>query len=90
MPGGIDMTVVLAYTVGLVVLYLLCRLLLAPARLLLRVLSALGLGALAILLLNWLGGHFGFHLALNVLSASAVGFLGLPGILLLLGLRGLL
>jgi inhibitor of the pro-sigma K processing machinery len=89
MPGGIDLTVVLAYTVGLVVLYLLFRLLWLPAKLLLRGVYSVAAGTLAILVINVLGSHFGVHIPINPLSVLSAGFLGLPGIGLIVALRSL-
>lgn len=41
------------------------------------------IGAVVIVVINIIGGIFGFHIALNVFSALIVGMLGIPGILLL-------
>jgi inhibitor of the pro-sigma K processing machinery len=45
------------------------------------------LGALALLLANWIGGMFGFHIAFNVYTAFIVGTLGIPGFVLLVILK---
>lgn len=89
MPGDVDFSVVLAYTVGLIALYLLFRLLWVPAKLVFRCGYALLVGLAVIAGLNLIGRHLAFHLPLNILSAFTVGFLGIPGIVLLIALRGL-
>jgi len=43
-----------------------------------------------LLLLNFVGGYFGLHIALNPVTALVVGFLGVPGVVLLLVLRYIL
>ena len=83
----LDYGVILAYIVGILLLFILGRLLVVPLKVLLKLaLNALA-GAVAILLLNWAGSLFGFHVALNIYSAFIVGTLGIPGLILLLILR---
>ncbi|MDP2871251.1 MAG: pro-sigmaK processing inhibitor BofA family protein [Bacillota bacterium] len=89
MPGGIDLSVVLAYTVGLIVLYLLFRLMWVPAKLLMRALYAVCAGTLAILVFNVFGRYFSLYIPVNPLSVLSAGFLGLPGICLILALKSL-
>lgn len=91
MPAeGVDLTMVLAYTVGLIVVYLLFRLLWLPAKFLLRATTAVIVGAVSIGLLNLLGPYVGLHVPFNALSVLGAGFLGLPGIALVIALNGLL
>ena len=42
------------------------------------------IGALAIFLLNAVGGHWGFHLPINPVTAFITGVLGVPGIVCLI------
>lgn len=42
------------------------------------------IGAVILFFFNFLGGIFGLHLALTAFNALIAGFLGLPGIILLL------
>ena len=48
------------------------------------------LGALVLVVINFFGGMVGFSIALNPFTAMAVGFLGLPGVGLLVALNLLL
>ena len=89
MPGGVDLSVVLAYTVGLIILYLLFRLLWAPAKLALRGIYAMGIGLGAIVCINLVGRYVAVNLPLNPLSMLTVGFLGLPGVILVLAVARL-
>ncbi|MBQ9941783.1 MAG: pro-sigmaK processing inhibitor BofA family protein [Christensenellaceae bacterium] len=76
---------VLGFALGLVLLYLAGKLLLAaPFRMLLRFIASSVLGGAALVLLSSLGGLFGVKLALTPLNAVVVGGLGIPGVLLLL------
>ncbi len=80
---AVDLGVVLAYAVGIVLLIIFGRLLLAPLKVVLKLVLNSLLGAVAILLVNWVGGFIGFHMALNIYTAFIVGTLGIPGFLLL-------
>ena len=61
----------------------------APA-VLWRLLAGGVLGALVLVVINFFGGMVGFSIALNPFTAMAVGFLGLPGVGLLVALNLLL
>ena len=81
---------ILAFAAGILILYVLCKLLSAPLRLLgTLVINAL-VGALVLLLVNWIGGLFGLSIAINPLNALITGVLGAPGVILLLVLQWIL
>ncbi len=83
----VDYGVILAYMVGIVLLFILGRLLIVPLKVLFKlILNALA-GAIAILVANFIGGLLGFHIALNIYSAFIVGILGIPGFILLILLK---
>lgn len=72
--------IVLAVVVGL-------KLLAKPIRFLLKLLINTVLGFVLLWLINFFGGSFGIELQLTLLNALIVGFLGIPGVLLLLALH---
>ena len=47
------------------------------------------LGAAALILINLVGAALEFHLAFNIVSVFVAGFLGVPGIVLLVVLKGM-
>ena len=65
-------------------------LLLVPMRFMWRLVAGGVMGALALGLVNLLGGLVGFSVEINPFTAMAVGFLGLPGAALVVALRLLL
>ena len=65
-------------------------LLLVPMRFLWRLVAGGVLGALALWLVNAFGGLMGLHVEVNPFTALAVGFLGLPGAVLVILLNLLL
>jgi inhibitor of the pro-sigma K processing machinery len=83
----IDYGVILAYIAGIILLFLLGRLLTVPIKVVLKLFGNSLLGAVAILAANFIGGAFGFHIAFNIYTSFIVGTLGVPGFLLLVILK---
>lgn len=79
-----------SFAVGLALICLTGYLLLVPMKLLWRLLAGGVLGALALMLVNLVGALFGFSVSVNPFTAMAVGFLGLPGAVLVVILQLLL
>lgn len=79
----------LTYALGLIILVMLLRVLYLPLRFLLKILYQLVAGGIALWLLNLAGGLIGYQLALNPLTALTVGYLGVPGVALLVILQQL-
>lgn len=83
----INYGVILAYVVGIFLLFILGRLLLTPLKVVVKLVCNSLLGAVAIILVNVIGGLIGFHIALNIYTAFIVGTLGVPGFVLLVILK---
>lgn len=79
-----------SFAVGLTLICLTSYLLLAPMKFLWRVLAGGILGALALILFNLIARPLGFSISVNPFTAMAVGFLGLPGAILVILLQLLL
>lgn len=86
----IDLNLILALVFGLVVLYLLARLMAYPFRWVLKAAGKAIIGGAALIVFNLLGGFAGLSLGVNIFTAAAVGFLGLPGIITLLVMKNIL
>lgn len=78
---------ILSFAVGLALLCLISYLLLVPMKFVWRLLAGGVMGALALLVINLLGGLVGFSVEINPFTAMAVGFLGLPGAGLVVALQ---
>jgi len=76
-----------SFAVGLALVCLTGYLLLVPMKFLWRLLAGGVLGALALLLVNLAGALLGFSVNINPFTAMAVGFLGLPGAVLVIVLQ---
>ena len=81
------MEVIVTILVCIFGLLLLRRIMTAPIRLIWKLALNLVCGFAALILLNVLGGFLGIALGINLLSAMVIGFLGLPGLGLLLIFR---
>ncbi|MGI6777164.1 MAG: pro-sigmaK processing inhibitor BofA family protein [Acetivibrionales bacterium] len=84
---GTDYTTIIAYIAGIIFLYILGRLFLIPMKVILKLIYNALIGGIVLIVINAVGGIFGFHLAVNIFSSLIVGMLGVPGILLLIALK---
>ena len=76
-----------SFAVGMALICLTGYLLLVPMRFLWRLLAGGVLGALALGVVNLLGALLGFQVSVNPFTAMAVGFMGLPGAVLVIVLQ---
>ena len=74
---------VLTYFSGICIIFVLCRIFIVPLKFFGKLLLNSILGALLILLINFIGGHFNFHIGLNFFTIIFVSLLGVPGTVLL-------
>lgn len=78
---------IIAYILGITLLYTMGRLLLTPMKFIVKLIYNAILGGIVILIINLITGLIGFTIALNVVSALIVGTLGIPGIGLVIVLK---
>ena len=86
----IHWTLVLCFAVGLLLLCLVGYLLLVPMKFMWRLVAGGVLGALVLAVVNAVGAFAGFSVEINPFTAMAVGFLGLPGAVLVVALSALM
>lgn len=84
MGTGLELNIIFAYGIGLILLYVLGWLLVVPLKLLLKLVINGFIGGIALILFNLLGGVFHLNLAISPLNALITGFLGIPGLIVLL------
>ncbi|MFY9214774.1 MAG: pro-sigmaK processing inhibitor BofA family protein [Tissierellaceae bacterium] len=84
------MSNIMAYIIGLVILYIVGMILVIPIRILTKLLINGLIGGLVLFLFNLFGGLVGLSIVINPLNAIIVGILGVPGVVLLLILQALL
>lgn len=86
----LDYAAILAYAFGLLLLYVVGRVLIMPLKIVIKLVYNGLIGGVVLLLINFIGGHVGLHIALNPVTALVVGFLGVPGVVMLLILQYIL
>jgi inhibitor of the pro-sigma K processing machinery len=86
-PLELSYEIVLAYLVGIIFLFFIGRLFLVPLKIILKLIYNCLLGAILLMAVNFIGRTIGFSIPLNIFSAALVGFLGIPGMLLLVALK---
>jgi inhibitor of the pro-sigma K processing machinery len=81
---NIDLSLIGTYAVGIITLIIVAKLILAPFKLLLTLIWNALLGGALLWGVNYIGAYVGFTLAINWISALIAGFLGIPGVILLI------
>ncbi len=81
---------VLAFGAGLIVLWLVFKILSLPIRILFRLLINAVVGAVILIIFNFLGDFVGLSIVINPVTAVVAGLLGVPGVILLIILQAIL
>ena len=81
---GLTVPTLLAFLLGLVLLYIVGMLLVIPIKILVKLILNGVLGGIVLFFFNLIAGLFGVAIAINPLTAIIVGILGVPGVVLLL------
>jgi inhibitor of the pro-sigma K processing machinery len=84
---AVDYKILIAYIAGIIILFLLGKVLLVPLKVLIKLIINALIGGIVLLVINLIGGFIGFHIAFNIVSAIIVGTLGIPGVILLIVLK---
>lgn len=79
----VELNIILAYAFGIVLIYLIGRVFFMPIKLVLRLIYNGLIGGVMLWVLNFVGAYFGFTIAINPITALIAGFLGMPGIIIL-------
>jgi len=83
MGMGMEVSIILAYALGLILLYIIGWVLLVPLKFILKLIWNGILGGIMLFIINIIGGYFGFHIIINPLTALITGLLGIPGVVLI-------
>ncbi len=74
---------IMAYTLGLVMVFFVCRIFIKPLKWTLKLFLNGVIGGLILVAVNFVGGFAGIHIIVNPLTALTTGLLGVPGIILI-------
>jgi inhibitor of the pro-sigma K processing machinery len=75
---------VMAILFLLVIIFIIAQLIMKPLKLIWKLVINSIIGLVLLVFTNYIGAYFDFSLPLNVLTVLIAGFLGIPGILLLI------
>ena len=81
---GTEMGVFLTFGGALILIFLLGKALLVPLKVILRLLLNSVLGAVLIIVINFIGMNIGVMIPIHVVNSLTVGILGVPGVIMLL------
>lgn len=78
-----DINIIIAFIVGLLLLLLVGRAMLVPLKWVLKLLVNAVVGGIILWVINYFGNFLNVHIPINPITALTVGFLGIPGVVLL-------
>ncbi len=73
----------LAFATGIFLLWLICKILAVPLKIVWKLLVNAIIGALVLLIFNFFGGLINFAIPITPVSALVAGILGIPGVIIL-------
>lgn len=76
--------VVMAALFLIVIIFFISQIIMKPIKLIWKIILNSIIGLLLLLLTNYIGAYFSFALPINIITVLISGFLGIPGILLLI------
>lgn len=85
-----DIMSILAYVAGLLLTIVFCRIFIRPIKWIMKAILNGILGGLILAAVNYVGGFAGFTVIINPVSALISGFLGIPGVALVIILQYIL
>lgn len=76
--------IIMAALFVLVIIYIIAQVIIKPFKLLWKLVINSVLGLFILIVTNYIGAFFSFKIAINILTVLIAGFLGIPGVLLLI------
>lgn len=81
---------VLTFLIAVVVLFVILKLISLPLKIIIKLMVNAFIGGAILFLINIVGARFGLMLDINWITALIVGFLGVPGVIIVLILHFIL
>lgn len=85
-----DYRLAAAFIFGVFLLYLMAKVFFVPLKFTLRLVFNGILGGVILWLINFAGSFFSFTVPINPITALVAGFLGIPGVVLIIALKFLM
>ncbi len=81
---------IIAFVACLFFLFIIGKIFIVPLKTIFKFILNSIIGGLIIYLINFIGGYFGFHIGLNIITSVFVGLLGIPGVIVVILIKLLL
>lgn len=81
---------IIAFVACLFFLFIIGKIFIVPLKTIFKFILNSIIGGLIIYLINFIGGYFGFHIGLNIITSVFVGLLGIPGAVVVILIKLLL
>lgn len=78
-----DINIIIAFALGLLLIYLIGKIMVVPLKWVFKLLINAIVGGVVLWVINYFGSYINIHIPLNPITALTVGFLGIPGVVLL-------
>ncbi|QGU00594.1 hypothetical protein SYNTR_2000 [Candidatus Syntrophocurvum alkaliphilum] len=78
------LNIIIAALFLLVIIYIVAQVIMKPIKLLWKVLLNSAIGLVLLIITNYMGAYFDFNIPINLITILIAGFLGIPGIFLLI------
>ena len=73
----------LVFIGGIIAVFIILKILAWPIKKIFKIIINIVIGGLLLVVVNYIGGNFGFTIPINWITALIVGVLGIPGLLVL-------
>lgn len=83
----LNFTGMLAFLIGLIVLFIILKLISFPIKVIIKLLINALIGGIILYLINMFGAVIGLSITINWLSALIVGIAGVPGVIIVILLQ---
>lgn len=85
-----DYRLIAAFVFGVILLYLLAKVFFVPLKITAKLVFNGVIGGIVLWLINFVGSFFSFAVPINPITALVAGFLGIPGVILIIVLNFLM
>ena len=82
-----DFNNIIVYIACIFFLFIFGKIFIVPIKTILKLVLNSVLGGVVIFLINFIGAYFNFHIGLNLVTSIFVGFLGIPGVVVIVLLK---
>lgn len=79
-----DLNNIITYLACICLIFIFGRIFIIPIKLVLKLVLNSFLGGLFLIIVNVIGGVFGFHIGLNIATSIFIGILGIPGVIVII------